>query len=131
MQVKNIFISLFLVVVLFSTLSIKAEPTKIKKSISSNTVESLLLGLESDNFGLKTSSAFLLGELKVKSAVVPLMKMLRSDESDEAKIVAALALYKLGTPLSIHALFQAARFEDSNRVKKMCSGFYRDFISKR
>ena len=131
MQVKNIFISLFLVVVFFLTLSIKAEPTKIKKSISSNTVESLLLGLESDNFGLKTSSAFLLGELQVTSAVVPLMKMLRSSESDEAKIVAALALYKLGTPMSIHALFQAARFEDSNRVKKMCSGFYRDFISKR
>lgn len=131
MQVKNIFISLFLVVVLFSTLLIKAEPTKIKKSISSNTVESLLLGLESDNFGLKTSSAFLLGELQVTSAVIPLMKMLRSSESDEAKIVAALALYKLGTPMSIHALFQAARFEDSNRVKKMCSGFYRDFISKR
>ncbi len=128
---KNIFISLFLVIVLFPMIVSAAESPKAKKQNSfNNTIKSLMLGLSSDNFGLKTSSAYMIGELKIESAVIPLMRMLRNEESDEAKIVAALALYKLGTPMSIHALFQAARFEESKRVRKMCSGFYLDYVSK-
>ncbi len=42
--------------------------------------QNLLIGLESDNQGLKESSAYMLGELKSSKAVVPLMKMLRSDD---------------------------------------------------
>jgi HEAT repeat protein len=72
----------------------------------------------------------MIGELKVKNAVIPLLRMLRNEKSDEAKIVAALALYKLGTPMSINALFQATRFDESKRVRKICSGFYLDYISK-
>lgn len=128
---KNIFISLFLVIMLFPTIVSAAESPKAKKQNSfNNTIKSLMLGLSSDNFGLKTSSAYMIGELKIESAVIPLMRMLRNEESDEAKIVAALALYKLGTPMSIHSLFQASRFEDSKRVRKMCSGFYLDYVSK-
>jgi hypothetical protein len=128
---KNIFISLFLVILLSAPLSTIAEPTNTKSFIlSSNTIESLLIGLKSQNLGLKTSAAFMLGELDVKSAVVPLMRVMRNDKSDEAKIMAALALYKLGTPMSINALLQASRFENSERVKKMCSRFYFDYISR-
>lgn len=128
---KNIFVGLFLLILPFQTIVSAAESPKIKKQNSyDNTVKSLMLGLGSDNFGLKTSSAFMIGELKVKNAVIPLLRMLRNEKSDEAKIVAALALYKLGTPMSINALFQAARFDKSKRVRKICSGFYLDYISK-
>ena len=127
---KNIFISLFLLLLLSAPLLVKAEPAKTKTVISSNTIESLMIGLNSSNLGLRTGSAFMIGELDIKNAVVPLMKILRNDKCEEAKIVAALALYKLGTPMSINALLQAARFEDNNRVRKICSRFYFDYISK-
>ncbi|OGU72535.1 MAG: hypothetical protein A2V93_10495 [Ignavibacteria bacterium RBG_16_34_14] len=127
---KNVFINLILIVVFLSTVISGAEPFKVKKQNSDNTIQSLIVGLNSNNFGLKTSSAFMIGELKIKSAVIPLMRMLRNEESDEAKIVAALALYKLGTPMSIYTLFQSSRFEKSSRVKKMCLRFYLDYISK-
>ncbi|MDO8548616.1 MAG: HEAT repeat domain-containing protein [Ignavibacteria bacterium] len=127
---KNIFISLFLLIILFSTIVSAAESPGVKRNTSDNTIQSLMLGLNSDNFGLKTGSAYMLGELKVTDAVIPLMRMMRNDESEQARIVAALALYKLGTPMSIHALFQAARFDDNKRVRKMCSGFYLNYISK-
>ena len=42
--------------------------------------QNLLIGLESDNQGVKESSAYMLGEIKSAKAVVPLMKMLRSDD---------------------------------------------------
>jgi len=99
---KNVLISLILIIVFLSTVVSRAEPYKVKKQNSlDNTIKSLMLGLSSDNFGLKTSAAYMIGELKVESAVIPLMRMLRNEESDKAKIVAALALYKLGTPMSM------------------------------
>ncbi len=98
------------------------ENPEIRKAAVSN----LLEGLKSDNDGLRTGSAFMLGEIKAEEAVIPLMKMLRTEDSEEARIVAALALYKLDNPRGIFALKQATRFDSSERVRKMCTNFYNE-----
>ncbi len=87
-------------------------------------VENLLSGVQSDNYGLRTSSAFMLGEIKAQEAVYPLMRMLRTEECEDARIVAALALYKIDHPKGIFAVKQATRFDVSERVRKMCTNFY-------
>ncbi len=128
---KRIAFSLFLIVCLLPTLiSATVFPKPVTKQSSDNTIKSLLIGLESGNFGLKTSSAYMIGELQIKNAVIPLMRMLRNEESEEGRIVAALALYKLGTPMSVFAVQQASRFDDSKRVRKMCFRFYSDYLRK-
>ncbi len=96
------------------------ENTETKKAA----VKNLLAGLESDNFGLRTSSAFMLGEIKAEEAVLPLMHMLTTEESEDARIVAALALYKIDNPKGIFAVRQAIKFDGSGRVRKMCTNFY-------
>lgn len=98
------------------------------KKINQNTIKSLLIGLESENIGLKTSSAYLLGELKIHEAVIPLMKVLKTCNCDEARIAAALALYKIGTPLAIFAVKQAGIFDESERVSRMANNFYSDYL---
>ena len=55
---------------------------------------------------------------------------MRDDENEEARIAAALSLYKLGTPLAMNAIRQAIRFDNSERVKKLCSRFYADYLSR-
>jgi hypothetical protein len=87
-------------------------------------VKNLLMGLNSENCGLRMSSAFILGEIKAEEAVIPLMHMLRTEECEDFRIVAALALYKINNPKGIFAIKQAIRFDDSERVRKMCSNFY-------
>jgi HEAT repeat protein len=89
-------------------------------------ITNLLIGLKTDNYGLRTSSAFMLGELKAEEAVIPLMRMLRTDKLECARIVAALALFKIDNPRGNFAVKQAIRFDDSERVKKMCSHFYNE-----
>lgn len=96
------------------------ENTETKKAA----VKNLLIGLQSDNYGLRTSSAFMLGEIKAEEAVLPLMHMLTTEECEDARIVAALALYKIDNPKGIFAVKQAIRFDDSGRVRKMCTNFY-------
>jgi len=101
---------------------------KPNPKINENTILSLLEGLDSDNLGLKTSCAYLLGELKAADAVIPLMKILREDENEQARISSALALYKIGTPLSIFAVKQAIKFDESQRVSNLAMNFYNEYL---
>lgn len=123
-----------LVVVLttvFATVALAGE-VKDKKDITlkinKELVEAnLLKGVESENFGLRTSSALMLGEIQSSKAVFPLMRMLKYEDDERARIAAALSLYKIGDPVGIYAVKQQARFDSSERVRKLCALFYQEY----
>jgi len=119
-------ILLFVTLISFSTFAENNQVDKIKDSA----VESLIMGVNSDNFGLRTSAAYMLGELKCEKGVIPLMRMLKSEEREDARIVAALALLKIGNAKGIFAIKQAIKFDDSERVRRLCANFYHSFLEK-
>jgi len=125
----NFFAITVLMLVLSST--IFAGDGKSEVDVKESTIASLMEGLTSDNMGLKSSCAYMLGELKVTEATIPLMRMLHNDVNEELRISAALALYKIGTPMSIHAVKQAARFDDSGRVNKLAQNFYTEYLREK
>jgi HEAT repeats len=128
---KRMLIAFLFFLVLSSSVIYASNPSEKEKiAISQNTIQSLINGIESDNTGLKTSSAYMIGELKITDAVILLMKIMREDGNEEARIAAALSLYKLGTPLSMNAIRQAIRFDNSERVKRLCLRFYTDYLNK-
>ncbi len=97
----------------------------------------LLVGLASDNLGLRESSAFMLGEIGSQKAVIPLMAMLH-DGRESSRVVAALALSRIGDARGVYAVKQAAKFDPSERVQKLAAWYYNqyavpgtfDFIAK-
>jgi HEAT repeat protein len=91
-------------------------------------VANLLVGLKSDNLGLKTSSAYMLGELRAEEAVVPLMAMLRSGDQECCRIVAALALCRIGDSRGIYAVKCAVQFDESKQVAQKCAWFYEQYV---
>jgi len=115
---------------LITTLSAATNP-KLKTQIKENTIETLLMGLNSNNIGLKSSSAYMIGELKLTQGVIPLLRLLHTEKNEELRIVAALALYKIGTPLAIYAVKQTIRFDDSERVSKLCASFYNEYLKNK
>ena len=123
---KNLFLVTILMVVLSLTTlaNINTEDVIKPYSISKLTLKSLIQGINSDNFGLKVSSAQRLGELKISEGVIPLMSMLRNDDDERARIAAVLALIKIGDARGLFAVKQAAKFDDSERVRAMCEKFY-------
>ncbi len=128
---KRMFIAFLFFLVLSSSFIYASNPSEKEKIvISQNTIQSLINGIESGNTGLKTSSAYMIGELKITNAVIPLMKVMREDANEEARIAAALSLYKLGTPLAMSAVRQAIRFDNSERVKRLCLRFYNDYRNR-
>ncbi len=116
---------LLLLLFVFVSLATAAEPVKEKRTINRDlAIQNLLIGLDSDNMGLTSSSAYYLGELSSTEAVIPLMKMLRNAEQEELRISAALALFKIGDERGIYAVKRAIIFDKSERVSNMCEKFY-------
>ncbi len=121
----KLFINVLAIMILASKISI-AEVGKIKDS----SIQSLLVGVNSNNLGLRASCANMLGELKCKKGLIPLMRMLKDDESEDARIIAALALYKIGDARGIFTIKQAIKFDESERVRRLCSIFYSATMKK-
>ena len=84
----------------------------------------LIAGVQSPNFGLRTSAAMMLGDIKSTNAVFSLMHMLRTETYERARIVAALALTKIGDPVGLYAVKQTARLDSNERLRKLCGLFY-------
>ncbi|MCK9279030.1 MAG: hypothetical protein M0P71_00150 [Melioribacteraceae bacterium] len=125
---------MFFVIALFfiSTFAIKAvEPNKSKVSNDFNQVEkNLIVGLNSDNEGLKSSSAYYLGEYRAENAVLPLMAILKSNQKDCQRVAAALSLIKINDPRGVFAVKRAAIFDDSEYVRRLCSKFYAQSVKE-
>jgi hypothetical protein len=103
---------------------VQVTPRVTKEVVAINLME----GLGSSNRGVRESSAFMLGEEKVTRAVVPLMKMLKDSEEESSRIVAALALCRMGEPRGVYAVRMSAKFDQSQRVRVLCAWFYEQYV---
>ena len=91
---------------------------------ASSVEDNLIVGLNTDNLGLKTSSAYMLGEYGTSKSINSLLKVLKSGDTEEERISAAMALVKINTEQAMFAVKQNAKFDDSARVRKLCALFY-------
>lgn len=89
-----------------------------------------LKGLESDNQGLRVSSAYFLGDMKSQRAVIPLMKMFRNEKNDGAKLVAAWSLLKIGDSRGVYLVRSASENSDNEQIKYMLNQLYEDYCLK-
>lgn len=96
-------------------------------------VDNLNVGIKSDNYGLRTSSADVLFDLihdsylksdDASKTMIPLLVMLEKGQTDEERISAALALFNLGNNIGIYRLRGVAKFDDNERVSKICKNLY-------
>jgi HEAT repeat protein len=117
---------LFIAVLLMATTAF-ASSNKVKKELME---DNLIAGLQSDNLGLKTSSAYFLGEYGSSKCVNSLLKVLKSGETEEERISAAVSLIKIDSDKGFFAVKQRAKYDDSERVRRICSMLYKDSLQK-
>lgn len=125
----------FAVVVILIAMSVSTSFASKNPSLMKRNYElieaNLLNGITTENEGLKTSSAYYLGELKSRKAVLPLMKILHDGKSDSERISAALALIKIGESRGVFAVKQASKFDSSEKVRNTCRLFYADYMKSK
>ena len=112
------------VLLLFVT-SIVAGPKTAEREVIE---ESYLAGISSGNQGLKVSSTYFLGEMKSSKAVIPLMRILREDNCDGARLAAALALIKIGDARGVFMVKRTVDFNDCAKVRKMAKHLYSAYV---
>jgi HEAT repeat protein len=117
---------LFIALLLMATTAF-ASSNKVKKELME---DNLIAGLQSDNLGLKTSSAYLLGEYGSSKCVNSLLKVLKSGKREEERISAAVSLYKIDSEKGLFAIKQRAKFDDSERVRRLCTMLYQQSLRK-
>ena len=121
-------LTLVLAVTLTTTVFAGVDKKEYKPAFQMDRAEAnLIAGVQSENFGLRISAATMLGDLKSTSGVFALMNMLRNETDERARIVAALALTKIGDPVGIYAVKQTGRLDGNERVKKLCALFYQEY----
>lgn len=93
--------------------------------------ENLLRGINSGNVGLQTSSAYFLGELKSSKATIPLLKLLSDGESDEARIIAAISLYKLDSGIGMYRIKWYSVHEENELLKRNFTRIYNTYAANK
>jgi hypothetical protein len=122
------------IVVLAALLFTNFSYAEVNKTESkANTYEVIeqnrLIGLASDNEGLRISCAFNLGEMKSEKAVIPLIKLLRDGTSEEERIIAALSLIKIGDPRGAFFVGRTAKYCDCEKLRYFCTKFYQSYLN--
>ncbi len=105
-----------------SSVELKANPYQ------ELTEATLLNGLNCENCGVRSGAIFMLGDLKVSRAVIPLMGILKGASDDHAKISAALSLCRIGDARGVYAVKRAAKFDESPRVRLLCAWYYNELV---
>ena len=114
--IKVTFASLFILSI-FTSIYAENIPNK-KSTVSYEAVEETLLeGLNSDNLGLKISSAYMLGEIKSKNAIPELISFINTMKNDKARLTAILALLKIASSESNITLNQNDR---NSEIGQLC-----------
>ncbi len=116
-------------IMLASALSYSQNTPPIKSVTQEQIVETLLMGMNTCNKGLCAGCTYMAGELCCGKSVIPLMSILHNGPCDEIRILAALSLTKIGDARGIYAVKRAITFDDSERVRRMCSIFYRALVA--
>ena len=125
-----------LIIVLLALLlapTLSAQVTELSVEKKSVIVDNLNAGIVSDNTGLKTSAAVVLSDLIEESylqstdaskVMIPLLRMLEKGKTDEERIAAAVALFRLGNSIGIYRLRGIAVFDDNKKVADVCKNLY-------
>ncbi len=88
--------------------------TKIGKIAKAN----LVMALMSDNTGLRNSAIEFVRKYNLDEVIDALKDVLENDESNSAKVMAAVTLYQIGSAKSKNAIFNSKLWNEREFIKK-------------
>ena len=141
---KLTLVFVFIVFALSTSIVFASEPVKAASAKSTSTYndftvfsdekydqieENMLIGIKSDNTGLQTSCAYFLGEMKSDLALIPLLRLVKNGETEAARIIAALSLYKIESKIGMYRLKYLAETDESKLAKRVFDIIYKKYVS--
>lgn len=136
---KKLLLSVSLSVLFIFVFAAYIIPKNFTESQEKTVAENLTAGLNSENLGIRISSAQRIFEFiqyegfneeNFSSTIIPLMKMLREGNSELERISAALSLYKLEDARGMYLLKRYSEFDKSEKVRMVEKNLYNNYVSR-
>lgn len=136
---KKLLLSVSLSVLFIFVFTADIIPKNFTESQEKTVAENLTAGLNSENLGIRISSAQRIFEFiqyegfneeNFSSTIIPLMKMLREGNSELERISAALSLYKLEDARGMYLLKRYSEFDKSEKVRMVEKNLYNNYVSR-
>ncbi len=108
MKIQKVFLFTAVFFFLFvGSLSAKNNKTQVFKK---NSIENLIIGIESENPGLKKSAIYLAGKYKIKDVTKTLINLLEDEEDEAIRNLIISSLYQINVD-NEKALTQELNFD--------------------
>lgn len=129
MKTLSAFVVMLLITLIFSETALGGSDLKKgPKKFSKNTIQSLVMGLNSDNKGVIIGCVIMAGDYRISETVEPLAKILNSDLSYDIKTAAVFALYQIQNKEALMALKKACIKNNCPFLKKSAEVFLNHYL---
>ncbi len=122
---------LVLVVGLLLTNSIFAQSSLSEFTKNKYALDNLLMGIHSDNDGVRKSAIYFAGKYKVIESTEGLIEQLKKEENPGIKVLIALALFEMESKEGLDAVRKLSMNDENLRVRNMASFIYTEYTNVR
>ncbi|MBS4034522.1 MAG: hypothetical protein KGZ85_08665 [Ignavibacterium sp.] len=120
---------LVLVVGLLLTNSIFAQSSLSEFTKNKYALDNLLMGIHSDNEGVRKSAIYFAGKYKVLESAEDLIAQLKKEENPGIKVLIALALFEMESKEGLDAVRKLSKNDENLRVRNMASFIYNEYAN--
>jgi len=118
------YIGLFIVILVFAAAEISTAQVKYaynNNKLEKKVIANYVMALMSDNAGLRNSAIKIVSENKLDEVVDALIYVLKNDNSESSKVMAAVTLYQIGNPRGTNAVYNSELWNESKFMDKINS----------
>lgn len=124
--VKNALLTVMAVLVLTSA-TMGQSAKNAYPTFKENSIKNLIIGIKSENDGLRKSSIYFAGLYQVNEAVEALVDQFKVEKNPNNRVLIALVLYKIGDEKGMDAIYAAAVKDADLKVKRICSAIAEEY----
>jgi len=130
MKIRNVFLSAAraFAFVLFFSFNVKAQSAQ--NVFTEKALGNLVMGIQSDNYGLKRDCIYLAAKYKLSELVNVLVDEFKSEKNPKTRVLIALALYNIGDRNGIESVYRASANDLDLKVRKTCLEAMKNFESE-
>ena len=91
-------------------------------------LQNLIMGIQSENDGVRESSIYLAGQYRFIDTEDALIKQLKIEKDSDIKVLIGLALFRMSSEKGMNELQKLSSKDENPRVRKMSSAIYNEFV---
>lgn len=120
---------LVLVIGLLLSNSIFAQNSLSEFTKNKYALDNLIMGIHSDNEGVRKSAIYFAGKYKVLESAEVLIEQLKKEENPGIKVLIALALFEMESKEGLDAVRKLSKNDESVRVRNMATFICNEYTS--